>query len=350
LVLLLGYAASYIQYATYMSLRVLLWAIYSFCQGCAFTGLWVLAHECGHGAFSPSKTVCDSVGWVIHSSLLVPYFSWKFSHAQHHKKTGHLGEDTVFVPATASERAKKLKNYTPDHGNKHESSSSFHQLMEETPFYTAFELVAQQLFGWPAYLIANVTGPKYTAPRWKRNHFYPNAPFFDLKQHNAIILSDIGLVLAVVVLTVAVKFFGSSAIILYYGVPYLWCNHWLVLITYLQHTDPSLPHYRADAWNFARGALATIDRDFGFIGKHIFHRIIETHVAHHLCSRIPFYHAEEATRNLKRVLKQHYHCDKTNVFVALWRSCRACQWVPDAGEIVFFRNANKVLAGGRKSG
>jgi hypothetical protein len=27
-----------------------------------------------------------------------------------------------------------------------------------------------------------------------------------------------------------------------YFVPYLWVNHWLVFITYLQHTDPKLPH------------------------------------------------------------------------------------------------------------
>jgi len=38
----------------------------------------------------------------------------------------------------------------------------------------------------------------------------------------------------------------------YYGIPYLAVNHWLVLITFLQHTDPMLPHYRAGEWNFVR--------------------------------------------------------------------------------------------------
>jgi omega-6 fatty acid desaturase (delta-12 desaturase) len=37
-------------------------------------------------------------------------------------------------------------------------------------------------------------------------------------------------------------------------------NHWLVLITFLQHTDPLLPHYRASEFTFTRGALATLDR------------------------------------------------------------------------------------------
>ena len=82
-----------------------------------------------------------------------------------------------------------------------------------------------------------------------------------------------------------------------------------VAITYLQHTDPSLPHYTGETWNFARGAAATIDREFGFIGRQIFHGIIETHVLHHYISTIPFYHADEATEAIKPVMGKHYRAD-----------------------------------------
>ena len=74
-----------------------------------------------------------------------------------------------------------------------------------------------------------------------------------------------------------------------------------VAITYLQHTDPSLPHYTEEEWNFVRGASATIDREFGFIGRHLLHGIIETHVLHHYVSSIPFYNADEATEAIKPV-------------------------------------------------
>lgn len=37
------------------------------------TGLWVVAHECGHRAFSDSELICDVVGLILHSALLVPY-------------------------------------------------------------------------------------------------------------------------------------------------------------------------------------------------------------------------------------------------------------------------------------
>lgn len=84
-----------------------------------------------------------------------------------------------------------------------------------------------------------------------------------------------------------------------YFVPYLWVNHWLVLITFLQHTDPLLPHYRQGAFTFPRGALSTLDRSLlgglgkfaGWIGGSVTHGISETHVLHHVSSKIPHYNA-----------------------------------------------------------
>lgn len=55
-----------------------------------------------------------------------------------------------------------------------------------------------------------------------------------------------------------------------------------VAITYLHHTHPEVHHFEAESWSFVKGALATVDRDFGFVGRHLFHGIIDTHVVHHL--------------------------------------------------------------------
>ena len=38
------------------------WSVYAWVMGTVATGLWVIAHECGHGAFSVSKGVNDAVG------------------------------------------------------------------------------------------------------------------------------------------------------------------------------------------------------------------------------------------------------------------------------------------------
>ncbi len=77
-----------------------------------------------------------------------------------------------------------------------------------------------------------------------------------------------------------------------YVIPYLIVNSWLVTITLLQHTHPKLPHYADKEWDWLRGALATVDRSYGFL-DFFFHHIADTHVTHHLFSTIPFYHAEE---------------------------------------------------------
>ena len=53
-----------------------LWPLYWFWAGAFGTGLWVIAHECGHGAFSESSRLNDCVGLILHSTLMVPYYSW----------------------------------------------------------------------------------------------------------------------------------------------------------------------------------------------------------------------------------------------------------------------------------
>jgi len=334
-------------------LRTSLWALYTLLQGFVGTGLWVLAHECGHQSFSPSKTLNDSVGWVLHSALLVPYFSWKISHGKHHKATGNMERDMVFVPRNRDEHS------TRTGAMLHE----MHELMEETPLYTAWHLITQQIGGWPAYLFLNVTGHNNheKQPEGKGigkkngsgavNHFTTSSPLYERKDEKLILLSDLGLAITVSVLSFIGYKYGLANLAVWYIAPYLWVNHWLVAITFLQHTDPSLPHYTGDAWTFTRGAAATIDREFGFIGRHLMHGIVETHVLHHYISTIPFYHADEATEAIKKVMGRHYRADvrggTLGFLASLWTSARWCQWVePNEGakgedaQVHFFRNRN----------
>ena len=76
-------------------------------------GLWVLAHECGHGAFSDNRRLQDAVGYVLHSALLVPYFSWQRSHAVHHQHTNHVYKGCAVAsarpPCGASARVTMLR-------------------------------------------------------------------------------------------------------------------------------------------------------------------------------------------------------------------------------------------------
>ncbi|KAI1858494.1 uncharacterized protein JN550_012627 [Neoarthrinium moseri] len=335
-------------------IRAALWGLYTVMQGLFATGVWVLAHECGHQSFSTSKILNDTVGWVLHSSLLVPYFSWKISHGKHHKATGHMERDMVFVPRTREQQATRLGKLV------HELA----ELGEETPIVTLIHLLGQQLIGWPNYLLTNVTGHNYherqREGRGKNkrngflggvNHFDPSSPLYEAKDAKLIVLSDLGLGITITALVYLTKAFGFQNMLVWYFIPYLWVNHWLVAITFLQHTDPTLPHYTGASWTYVRGAAATIDREFGFIGRQLLHGIIETHVLHHYVSTIPFYNADEATEAIKKVMGRHYRADTKNGSIgflqAMWRSARWCQWVePSEGAtgegkgVLFFRNRN----------
>lgn len=53
------------------------------------------------------------------------------------------------------------------------------------------------------------------------------------------------------------------------------------MLTYLHHSDPSIPHYRRKEWSFLRGALSTVDRPLlGWIGQFFFHNVSHDHVSY----------------------------------------------------------------------
>ncbi|RFU29695.1 hypothetical protein B7463_g6628, partial [Scytalidium lignicola] len=335
-------AVTYIPMLPNPWLKVLAWGVYAFLQGLVFTGIWILAHECGHGAFSKSKGLNWVMGLIMHSFLLVPFHSWRLSHSQHHKATGNMDKDTAFVPHDRESWIKRKfgKDARAD-------MIEFAELAEDSPIVSLWNCIIHQLLGWPGYLLLNLTGQSYDgAEGLKISHFYfgEDSVFYKKQDLPLIILSDIGVVTMIALLVVAGQMYGSLTVILLWGIPWLWVNNWIVAITFLQHTDGAMPHYTNSTWNFARGATATIDRDLGFIDTHLFHDIIGTHVCHHLVSTIPFYHAGEASIYIKKVMGKHYKADtKTPFWTAFWRNQRVCKFVEESegmeGSGVFmFRN------------
>ena len=91
-----------------------------------------------------------------------------------------------------------------------------------------------------------------------------------------------------------------------------------------------VPHLDASEWTWERGAFLTIDRPYGPVLDFLHHRIGSTHAAHHLCSRIPHYRAEEATRAIAAAFPDHYLRDPTPVGTALWRVATKCAEVSEA--------------------
>lgn len=214
----------------YTPVRAVVWFFYTVIQGFFGTGLWVLAHECGHQSFSTSKVLNDTTGWICHSALLVPYFSWKISHGKHHKATGHMERDMVFVPKTRADYASRIGKFV----------HQLDELTEETPIATIIHSILQQLLGWPLYLFANVTGHNHHEKQHEGrgkgkkngyfggvNHFNPTSPLYEAKDAKLILLSDLGLAITISVLTILTKTYGFSNMAVWYFAPYLWVNNWL---------------------------------------------------------------------------------------------------------------------------
>ncbi len=206
------------------------WPIFWLIQGASYTGIWVIAHECGHQAFSASQTLNDTVGFVLHSLLFVPYFSWKITHAKHHNSTGNLDRDMVFVPSTREKYASKFNKMV------HEIA----ELAEDAPIVTALTLMGQQAFGWNLYLTMNTSGhnkhenaPDARGEGKKNgfmggvNHFDPNSPLYTNKDRNLILLSDAGLLITISILTCLGMHYGWSNLFFYYVIPYMCANNWL---------------------------------------------------------------------------------------------------------------------------
>lgn len=231
-------------------------------------------------SFSPSRLLNDTVGFILHSVMLTPYFSWKSTHRRHHIYANNLAMDHNYVPPRRTEYASNL----------HFDVARLEELTEDSPIVTFLRIIVQQVIGWPWYLLTNITAAPSSLQKppskklFGNSHFAPTGSLFRTEEASLILLSDLGLAATAFVLWFAISRLGVEMVALLYLQPYVWVNHWIVAITYLHHTHPALPKFEPQAWTFIKGATSTVDREFGWIGKHLFHGIIEFHVIHHFFS------------------------------------------------------------------
>ena len=219
-----------VEYVRSSRFRFCLWTFHGFLQGLFAIGIWIIAHDCGHQAFSLSKPLDDAMGWMLHSTFFVFCFSWKISHGKHHKNSGYMDRDMAFLPKIREVYASRVRRKV------HELT----ELTEEAPLVTAGILLGRQLIGWFLYLLQNRIEHnnhqrqsegrgvgKYNGLAGGVNHFNPSSSLFEAKDAKYILLSDLGLGLMAFLLYEIAQIFGWYSILTRYIVPYLWVYHWL---------------------------------------------------------------------------------------------------------------------------
>lgn len=211
------------------------WTAYSAVTGTVAMGLWVLAHECGHGAFSKDKRLQDAVGYVLHSLFLVPYYSWQRSHAVHHRYTNHMELGETHVPEDSGKDASE---------KLYDSIELRRGIMERfgdengIRVYGALQAVLHLVIGWPAYLLIGATGGP---DRGMTNHYFPY-PLSEPKQpkkelfpgnwKEKVYQSDIGVAFVAAGALSWAACNGIPEMMALYGGPLIVVNAWLVLYTW----------------------------------------------------------------------------------------------------------------------
>ncbi|MBV5261650.1 fatty acid desaturase [Synechococcus moorigangaii CMS01] len=278
--------------------------IFWFAQGTMFWALFVVGHDCGHGSFSRSKFLNDLIGHLSHTPILVPFHGWRISHRTHHSNTGNIDTDESWYPIPES---------------KYDQMGFAEKLVR---FYAP-------LIAYPIYLFKRSPG------RGPGSHFSPKSPLFKSAERNDIILSTAAIIAMVGFLGWFTVQFGLLAFVKFYFVPYVIFVIWLDLVTYLHHTEADIPWYRGDDWYYLKGALSTIDRDYGIFNE--IHHNIGTHVAHHIFHTIPHYHLKDATEAIKPLLGDYYRVSHAPIWRSFFRSQKACHYIADQGSHLYYQ-------------
>ncbi|WP_051039907.1 DUF3474 domain-containing protein [Synechococcus sp. PCC 7336] len=272
-------------------------------QGTMFWALFVVGHDCGHGSFSRSKWLNNAIGHLSHIPILVPYHGWRISHRTHHANTGNIDTDESWYPVTESK-------------------------YNRMPFSEKLFRFYLPLLAYPLYLFRR-------SPNKQGSHFLPNSPLFKPSEKWDILTSSVLWMAMVGFLGYLTYQFGWVFLLKYYAVPYIIFVIWLDLVTFMHHTESDIPWYRGKDWYFLKGALSTIDRNYGWIAP--IHHNIGTHVAHHIFLGIPHYHLKTATEAIKPVLGEYYRYSPEPIWRSFIRSYLSCHFVSDRGGRVYYR-------------
>lgn len=267
--------------------------VFWFFTGFFMWAVFVLGHDCGHGSFSKNKTVNSFLGHILHSAILVPFHSWRISHRKHHKNTGNFEEDEIFYPMPESEYA---------------GVTAIARFVYSNTFFLAS-------LGYPIYLWKG-----YGNRSQNGSHMTPNSDLFTEAERGQVLLS-VGCYAAMFAfLATLAAVYGVAPVVTYYFIPYAVYSFFLLVVTFLHHTEPGAMWYSSRAWNYVKGNLQSVDRVYFFL-EH-FHHDIGTHVVHHLFPAIPHYHLREANAAVKPFLGKLHKVETANPVAQLPVSVR----------------------------
>jgi omega-6 fatty acid desaturase (delta-12 desaturase) len=268
--------------------------------------LFMIQHDCGHGAFFTHRAANDWVGRVIGVLTLTPYDFWRRTHAIHHATAGNLEHRGMG----------DIETMTAD----------------EYLALPRWRRLAYRLYRHPIVLFG--LGPAYLFLLQQRLPWglMRNGllPWLSTMGTNAAIAAVVALFMWLV---------GVGPFLLVHGPVTLMAASLGVWLFYVQHQFEDTRWDRDRDWNFSTSALHGSSYYVlpGFL--HWLTANIGVHHVHHLCSRIPYY-------RLQRVLKDHPELARIGRLTLLdsFKTVDLALWDESRRQLISFKALRKRLA------
>jgi omega-6 fatty acid desaturase (delta-12 desaturase) len=227
--------------------------------------LFMIQHDCSHGAFFRRRTSNDWLGRAIGALTLTPYDAWRRAHAIHHASSGNLDSRGTGDVTTLTVR--------------------------EYLSLPRWRRVGYWLYRNPIVMFG--IGPAYLFIVRHR------LPIDTARTERRMWLSTMATNAAIALIVLTMMWLvGVQAFLLVHVPITLLAATAGVWLFYIQHQFEHTSWDGAPAWSFHEAALhGSSHYDLPGV-LHWFTANIGLHHVHHLCSRIPFY-------RLQRVLRDH---------------------------------------------
>lgn len=254
--------------------------------------LFMIQHDCGHGAFFRHRSPNDWLGRAIGVVTLTPYDHWRRSHAIHHATSGNLGRRGIGDIDTLTVR--------------------------EYIGMSRWRRLRYRLYRHPFVMFG--IGPAYLFLVKNR------LPFGEMRSGWRPWLGTMGTNAAIALLAMAtMSFVGVGPFLLVHLPIMLLAASMGVWLFYIQHQFEDTYWANESAWNLHQAALhGSSHYDLPIVVRW-FTANIGIHHVHHLCSRVPFYRLPQVLRDHPQftsvgrlTLVQSFAC----VRLALWDETR----------------------------
>lgn len=268
--------------------------------------LFMIQHDCGHGAFFRDRKVADWVGRGLGVLTLTPYDVWRRTHAIHHASTGNLDRRGVGDLPTLT---------VTEYRGKSRTGRFLYRLVRNPLF----------LFG---------VVPFYT-------FFLQNRLPIGVMRDGALYWwSALGTNAAILALVAGLYWIGGAAMLLHVFFPTMMLaasiGMWLF---YIQHQFEHTSWEREEDWVLQDAAI----RGSSYYALppvlRWFSANIGVHHVHHLASRIPFYRLGEVLRDHEALAR----CQRITIRDSL-HCARLHLWDENAKRLLSFRQARALPA------